>query len=132
MQQLILRKMIKCLFFIAIVAICACAEPVDYDVDVPSLTKVINGQAEFGEPGTVALGYGQNGSIGCTGTLIAPRTVLTAAHCIFTQKSGYQVPAVIGVFMNGRFSEVLEVGPVVADGLLGLQDPPQADLKEIE
>jgi secreted trypsin-like serine protease len=44
---------------------------------------IVNGQAESGFPSTVALGADFNGYVfsACTGNLITPRIVLTAAHC---------------------------------------------------
>ena len=47
--------------------------------------KIINGQKESGYPSAVSLGVvneqGQ-GFSGCTGNLITPRVVLTAAHMV--------------------------------------------------
>ena len=45
--------------------------------------QIINGELETDFPATVALGaqLGESGFSACTGTLITPRIVLSAAHC---------------------------------------------------
>jgi secreted trypsin-like serine protease len=57
---------------VALVAFAAAAAP-------PGPPPIINGEVERGWPSVVALGAG--GFSICTGNLITPRVVLTAAHC---------------------------------------------------
>ena len=44
---------------------------------------IVNGQAEYGFPSVVSLGaeFGENAFSACTGHLITPKLILTAAHC---------------------------------------------------
>ncbi|MEM9188414.1 MAG: S1 family peptidase [Myxococcota bacterium] len=58
---------------------------------------IVNGQREFGEP-AVVLVYNRGGGL-CSGTLIAPRVVLTAKHCV--QRSGAEAPSPTGFFVIG-------------------------------
>ena len=66
----------------ALLPLGACAAPIDGDV-VPSAQAdqpIVNGQIASGDPAVVAL-VGNNNFL-CTGTLIRPTVVLTAAHCV--------------------------------------------------
>ena len=48
-----------------------------------SFANIVNGQLEPDFPATVGLGaeFGQYTFSACTGTLITPRIILSAAHC---------------------------------------------------
>ena len=51
------------------------------DLDVGTLdTSVINGTVDNGDPAVVMLRASQGGY--CTGTLVSPTVVVTAAHCV--------------------------------------------------
>ena len=56
-----------------------CAD-LEYMNENGAVNKVIGGKVSAKYPGVVGLSY--NGDIGCTGTLITKRSVLTAAHCL--------------------------------------------------
>jgi MYXO-CTERM domain-containing protein len=55
----------------------ACAPPVDSATQTAAITQGIATQ----DPAVVAI-IGPDGTVGCSGTLIAPHTVLTAGHCV--------------------------------------------------
>ncbi len=66
------------LFVIASLAAC---EGGDFVPSSSTSSGITSGTSDEGDSAVVALQY-QDGSIGCTGTLIAKRAVLTAAHCV--------------------------------------------------
>lgn len=75
---------------VAAILVCACGpqlpSPAQPKVVGPSITKVETGAWRS----TVGISYG--GDLVCTGTLVAPRLVITAGHCVTDKQAGrYQV-----------------------------------------
>src|SRR5262249_25768345 len=48
--------------------------------------SIVNGQVDMGDPATVYLDLGNGG---CTGTLVSPKTIVTAKHCLSSQMWAY-------------------------------------------
>ena len=73
---------------------------------------IIGGSITMGDPAVVALVIGSNGrySSYCTGSLIGPKTVLTAAHCIYAQGTNAPYSVAFGTYSTNPTSVVRVVG----------------------
>ncbi len=61
-------------------------------------SAIIGGTVDTADPAVVgfALGNGQQYASFCTGTLVAPKTVITAAHCIYAEGTQYNYYVLFG------------------------------------
>ena len=71
----------------SVVGLCTmigCSAPTSDDDPVITHSAIQGGQATAGDPAVVQLRYrvGASSAAACTGTLIAPKLILTAAHCV--------------------------------------------------
>jgi hypothetical protein len=114
--------------------IAACSSPGSAEATATVAAPITNGAPDSGDPSVVAIV--QNGGINCSGTLIAPSVVLTAAHCLYGQS-----PAALEVVLGPSLAhssatiaaDALRIDPgfdpvtMVADiGLVHLSSPATA------
>src|SRR5688572_9876493 len=81
--------------------LCACgAEPVALDPSSSEEAAIYGGTEAPNEDAVVGIVFTSAGYV-CTGTLITPTVVLTAAHCIENAEAGYQFKrAIIGATLG--------------------------------
>ena len=65
-------------------------------------SEIVGGVTDTGDPATVSLVVGQGGQYEqfCTGTLVGPRTVVTAAHCIQAYGAQYSYYVNFGTYAS--------------------------------
>jgi len=76
--------------------------------------QIIGGTVTAGDPAVVALVVGFNGrySSYCTGSLVGPKTVLTAAHCIYAQGRNAPYSVAFGTYASNPTSVVRVVSQI--------------------
>lgn len=83
--------------------------------DATGLTRLMTAYEAQGWEGVGRLNIGPNGM--CTGALVSPQLVLTAAHCVIDNQTGREVPARFVEFLagwrNGRASAYRDVRRIV-------------------
>jgi hypothetical protein len=85
----------------------------------PAMTAraIVNGDPDPADPAVVAIGLRRIGcadalSVHCTGTLIAPRLILTAAHCVSDPRLGSNLEVLFGGDAAEPGAKVLRVSAV--------------------
>ncbi|WP_428269296.1 S1 family peptidase [Haliangium sp.] len=79
--------------------------------------RIVGGEASAGDAATVAIGARRVGCgdalvVRCTGVLVAPRVVLTAAHCVADPRLGADLEVLFGAGVDdpdARFDRVVEI-----------------------
>src|SRR5262249_24320458 len=96
---------------------CGAAEPPPAAEDAQ---PIIGGETDSGDPGAVAVYAQQLGAMSgflCTGSVIAPTVVLTAAHCVSPEETGANARFVVltAADINRRGGQQLAVREVHAN-----------------
>lgn len=84
-----------------------------------AIRAIVDGTEDSGDPAVVAIGARRIGcgdllGVRCTGTLIAPRLILTAAHCVSDPRLGSDLEVLFGSDAASPDARVLRVAAVHA------------------
>jgi V8-like Glu-specific endopeptidase len=101
-SAVVLGVIFLCVGLVPILGCAAETGPVDSDATAGRMEWIVDGTLEESEP-AVVLVYNRRGGM-CTGSLIAPRVVLTAKHCV--QSSGAEGPDPAEFFIVGVGNEL--------------------------
>jgi hypothetical protein len=111
------KRILSAILFIVYVSSACTQVEIKADEKTTSTNKIINGELENNESSTVSIKL--NGNPHCTGTIIQPKVILTAGHCVAQVDNGQALEFMnmgrltVHVLINQNITETANVTDVL-------------------